>query len=305
MIDQIQIYRPEAPIQWVWLKISGPDAQDFLHRITTAHVKILQPGQGTDACLLSANGKIEAAFTLWNTASAEYAMEFDAGVDGLWLTRTQQVLERYIFADKVAVEVASGLSALWVFNLGSETSENVLKTNLLPDGVRACDHGRTQYGRPWTVFLGTQQQLLGLENSWKEKRPVNEVPFEILERWRIEMVRPRLGMEIDETVIPLEVGMLDSISRTKGCYPGQEVIERISSQGSPPRRLVKLECQGALPKSGELILDSEGKEVGKITSVSANLCLGLLKKNFLEPGTRLRSALTQAELKILQVAPDA
>lgn len=93
---------------------------------------------------------------------------------------------------------------------------------------------------------------------------------------RIEQGWPRMGAEIlpGET-IPAETGVVGvAVSFTKGCYPGQELVERMDARGATaPRTLRRLRvAAGAQP--GDPVLDPSGAEVGRVTSVAGEVALG-------------------------------
>ena len=101
-----------------------------------------------------------------------------------------------------------------------------------------------------------------------------------LEQARIDAGWPAMGAEIvpGET-IPAETGVTDrAVDFKKGCYPGQELVERMDSRGAaPPRRLrVLTVAEGARP--GDPIVH-EGAEVGVLTSVAGTTALGLVRRN--------------------------
>ncbi|HUP58710.1 MAG TPA: hypothetical protein VM598_14725, partial [Bdellovibrionota bacterium] len=102
-----------------------------------------------------------------------------------------------------------------------------------------------------------------------------------LEQMRIEALRPRVGRELVETTVPLEAGMREWIAENKGCYPGQEVIEKIISIGSPAKRMVRIEGPGAAPARGEKIMNvaEPPAEIGEITS-SATTAVGFVALAF-------------------------
>lgn len=110
---------------------------------------------------------------------------------------------------------------------------------------------------------------------------------------RIRHLTPRLGSEYrhDGTTNPLEVNLRSQIHDGKGCYPGQEVIEKIISLGSPPRKLVLLESSiqtigdAALPLP---LLDPQSlQEVGRLTSFEKGLALGIVRRTHLKEGQQL------------------
>jgi folate-binding protein YgfZ len=113
---------------------------------------------------------------------------------------------------------------------------------------------------------------------------------------RIEAGIPRFGADMDETNLPIESGIeTRAISYTKGCYVGQEVINRIHSIGHVNRELRGLRLADdleALPVKGEKLF-KDGKEVGYITSavasptLDANIALGYVRREVNAAGTEL------------------
>lgn len=98
---------------------------------------------------------------------------------------------------------------------------------------------------------------------------------------RIEAGWPRMGAEIvtGET-IPAETGLNElAVDFKKGCYPGQELVERMDSRAAvAPRSLRRLDvADGAA--AGDPIVDADGNEVGVLTTVSGNRALGYVKRN--------------------------
>jgi len=128
---------------------------------------------------------------------------------------------------------------------------------------------------------------------------------------RIEAGIPRFGVDMDETNIPLECGIeARAVSYRKGCYIGQEVINRIHSIGHVNRQLRRLRLADeltALPARGAKLFQS-GKEVGCITSAvkspakSANLALGYVRREADQPGSELHW-LNGAEESVAVVLP--
>ena len=98
---------------------------------------------------------------------------------------------------------------------------------------------------------------------------------------RIEAGIPRYGIDFSEDNLLLEVALDDAVSFTKGCYLGQEVVERIRSRGHVNKKLCGLVLDGNTPASSGDKISAGNKEVGQITSSVALLrtaqanCLGL------------------------------
>ncbi len=108
--------------------------------------------------------------------------------------------------------------------------------------------------------------------------PGDPLDYEVL---RIKAGMPRMGAEIDESTIPASLGILDrSVSFTKGCYTGQELVARIDSRGgSTPRKLVGFRGDAAV--GDPVVVD--GKEVGHITSAARGVALALVRRDVTVP----------------------
>jgi len=114
---------------------------------------------------------------------------------------------------------------------------------------------------------------------------------------RIENAYPLFGVDMDAETIPLEAGLEErAISRSKGCYVGQEVIVRVQDRGHGrvARRLVPLTLKAtdAVPAPGARITSGD-REIGRITSAAWSpalarpVALGYVHRDFVEPGTHV------------------
>jgi folate-binding protein YgfZ len=124
------------------------------------------------------------------------------------------------------------------------------------------------------------------------------------EEARILGLIPKEGFEFfpDGKTNPLEINLRHAIADQKGCYPGQEVIEKIISLGSPARRLCLLKSKTPTQEAPPISLQSpEGQEVGTLTSVSGTLALAIIRRTHLKLGTLLHSP--QGQWEILKVSP--
>jgi folate-binding protein YgfZ len=131
--------------------------------------------------------------------------------------------------------------------------------------------------------------------------------WEALEIARIEAGIPRFGVDMDESNLPLEAGIESrAVSYKKGCYIGQEVINRIHSIGHVNKELRRLRLADDLknpPAKGDKLFH-EGKEAGYITSaakspaLNANIALGYVRREANAPGTELVLRLAADETKV-------
>lgn len=267
------LYRPS---HWSWVSLSGPDAQDFLHRVTTVNLRAMAPGEGAPGCLLSGQGKIHGWFHLWNIAPAEYGFEFDAGEAEQWKKELLASLDRITFAEKMTVTDVTALASRWILTDAEEAGTllgrwgaselTAGKTTAIDEEIRINHHGDREFGRVWLSVWGREQRLA----QWLDRAlpEATEIGWDKVNRWRIEQGRPWMGSEITESTIPLEVGLTDTIAPNKGCYPGQEVVERIIAHGSPAKRLCTIRGKAPAPAPGTVLLnDAEpAAEVGQVTS---------------------------------------
>ena len=124
--------------------------------------------------------------------------------------------------------------------------------------------------------------------------PVGSTALELL---RIASGVPRYGQDIRERDLPHETDQQRALNFTKGCYIGQEIVERIRSRGGVHRKFTGFLTDGPLPPAGSKI-QSGDKDVGEITSVASlpladgelNVALGYLRKEAAQAGKSLQAA---------------
>jgi folate-binding protein YgfZ len=111
---------------------------------------------------------------------------------------------------------------------------------------------------------------------------------------RLERSIPWFGYDFGDKQIPHEADLQDShISYVKGCYTGQEIVERVRSRGQVNRRRVSLKFLQAPPPSAGTALTAAGKEVGTVTSSSPlpqhsdSIGMGYARKENATPGSEL------------------
>lgn len=116
---------------------------------------------------------------------------------------------------------------------------------------------------------------------------VHEIPAHVDEVVRVESGRPRLGAELDESVMPAEAGLEErAVSFTKGCYVGQETVARLHWRGRPNRHLRGLRLPGPAAVGEPVVRD--GREVGAVRTAAISPRLGPIGLAYLrrevEPG---------------------
>jgi len=182
-------------------------------------------------------GKIRAAFHLSCRVSGrgndEFWLELDAGEDSAWDRALAQAIDEFTFAEKQTLSDPIAQECAWLFG---EASAQAVAT-AVASGLTTIEHGARDFGRPWWSVWGESSKIAEYKKTLSGAHVAT--PGQ-LQEWRTEVVRPWYGNFLSQDVMPLELGLLDGVSQGKGCYPGQEVIERIITQGAPPRRLARV-----------------------------------------------------------------
>jgi folate-binding protein YgfZ len=156
---------------------------------------------------------------------------------------------------------------------------------------------RSPGGVPGAEFIAAREHIAEvwtrLENAARahDGGPIGYAALNVL---RLEAGIPWFGYDFDETVIPHEAGLDHThIKYTKGCYTGQEIVERVRSRGHVNKRRVGLRFTGdAIPERGA-VLTSAGKEAGHVTragfspQLGAGIGMGYVRREFSAPGSEL------------------
>lgn len=284
--------------------LTGEHRTRFLHRIVSNDIKALSPGQGTYATLLSAQGRILADLRIYLDEDRIW-VDTDADLT----EKAIGVLRRYIIGDRVEIEPSGLASVAFQGPTAWSTLKRLLGSSLDPL-EREMDHRTVQYeGRParlvrlsstgedgYEVWLdaATIRSLWSAALEAGSATSILPCGSEALESLRIEGGIPRYGADLAEDTLPLEAGLLNALSFNKGCYIGQEIVERARSRGHVNWRLmgVRFEVAAAVPNPGEA-LTHEDKAIGEITSacyspsLARPIALAYLRREVAEPGTRL------------------
>jgi len=288
-----------------YLRFTGPDRVRYLNAILTNNIKDLADRHGVVSLFLNPQGRIQAE------------METYASGDSLWCVTFAMIrqalvpaLDRYIIMDDVTLTDESGLFGTFALE-GPRAAELVKKltsvelallaelefqeaaldgvacgvTKRSPGGVAGAELilGRSDLPKLW--------EMLRDEVTKADGRPMG---YQALSALRLEQGIPWFGYDFGEKQIPHEAGLENShISFTKGCYTGQEIVERVRSRGQVNRLRVLLRFAAAeVPASGTSLL-AEGKEVGHLTrtayspALQAPIGMGYVRRENSSVGSEL------------------
>lgn len=284
------------------VELRGRDRSRFLHGMVTNDIRNLSPGQGCYALMLTPRGRI---LTDMRVLCLEEALVLL--VDADLVEKDLALLRRYIIADQV--EVIDRSADLAVLSLqgpkaaeaiaglhgGTSLPEAPFQHHLIQLGnlpARCARVRRTAAGG--YDLIVPQSQSVGL---WKlllqAGKPAGLRPVG-LEAWnvhRLEAGIPWYGVEMDEARIPLETGLEEAISYSKGCYIGQEVVARATFRGHVNRKLMGLLLSSGEPARGGDKIFRNGQEVGWVTDSAYSpgqrraIALAYIRKEAWDPGT--------------------
>jgi folate-binding protein YgfZ len=312
--------------------LTGADRARYLHGQVTNDVNRLRPGDGCYAAITTAKGKMESDLNI-HALQDELLLDFEPGLTG----NISQRLEKFIVSDDVqVVDVASlyGLlsvqgpkadavvKALGIFPelpaklfqsvkvsdamLGDIYLMNLSRINWNASGAQ----GTERTGLGFDLFVPTDSLGAVADKLIAAAKSIGgrACGWEALEIARIEAGIPRFGADMDESNIPLECGIESrAVSYNKGCYIGQEVINRIHSIGHVNKELRALRLADdlkTLPVKGDKLFHG-GKEAGYVTSavksptMNASFALGYVRREANTVGTELALRTAEGEARAL------
>jgi tRNA-modifying protein YgfZ len=286
------------------LAVRGPDAEEYLQGQLSQDVTGLAVGATADSLLLEPDGKLSALLRVTRTDGQGFVLDVDAGYGDAVVAR----LRRFLLRAKVELE-SLDWRCLSLRGAGVEEAAGGLLTVLAERGVLTLAFE----WNGWTGvdLLGPSDVVLGPEGL---DLPAGIVACgaDAVEACRIVSGVPAMGAELTPKTIPHEAGVVArTVSFTKGCYTGQELVARIDSRGgNVPRRLVGIVAPAGPPEVDALTpgmtlhggeapegdAAAEDKVVGTLTSAAWSVELGAwaglayLHRNVDAPGpVRVRS----------------
>ena len=288
-----------------WLNLStrgriyatGEDRARLLHALVTNHVQQLKPGEGCYAFFLDAQGHIHADV---NLLCFEDRFLLDTEPETrIWVSRH---LDKYIIADDVTLEdVSESLACLAVEGAQAASVLAVLGAPTPEiDYAHVTWHTATIQRASTTGAIGFRIFLPAEEKAeWiarlESAGACHATPQEA-RTVRLEHGIPRYSEDIFETTLPQETSQMHAVHFSKGCYLGQEIVERIRSRGHVNRVLFSAQVEGDTPLPRGTKISSEGVDAGEITSSAFSpalgrvVALGYVRAQYASGGTALEAA---------------
>jgi folate-binding protein YgfZ len=283
------------------LVLTGEDRVRWLNGMVTNNVRDLASGRGVYSFLLNAQGRIQGDMVTYNRGEYLLITTDRAQAPGIAAT-----FDRYIIMDDV--EVADISDKLATIGVAGPKAREVLSAAGLD--VTQLDAGQV-IDTVWheigiSVARSVQPQMdcyeiwFAGENADKiwdalERAGATPAGSDALELYRIVRGVPRFGLDLRERDLPQETEQQHALNFAKGCYIGQEIVERIRARGNVHRTFTGFEVQGDPPQPGTKIR-AKGKDMGEITSAAQipfadgekTLALGYLRREVSMPGTSVQ-----------------
>jgi tRNA-modifying protein YgfZ len=285
------------------IRASGEDRARLLHAMTTNQVKEMKPGEGCYAFFLNAQGRILGDVNL-------FCFEDHFLLDTEPETRQKlfEHLDRYIIADDVTIEDET--ERMCTISVEGPEAKAILARLNAPVPERPYSTavwGTTIVAR--VSSTGSDGYFLIAPSDAKAEliakltaAGVAAATPEEARIVRLEHGRPRYGEEITERYLVQETGQLQAVNFEKGCYLGQEIVERVRSRAQIHRVLRRVEIEShEVPNAGAALTSGEAP-AGEVASAAFSPALGktialaYIRTQFAEPGTELLLANVQARV---------
>ncbi len=258
------------------VRVTGDDRVSFFHGMCSADVKGAHPGDVVPALFLTEHAHVIGDFLIW---FEEGALTLETEL--LAWPQEKEHLEKLLVADDVELEELHPLSILHIegpraadaLSAAEISGAHALKPWHCSKSVNAILGRVPRFGGDAFSLLGDRVVLSEIADRLTRGGAcaVSEAALEVL---RVEHGIAKVGVDASERTIALEARLERSISFNKGCYLGQETIERATSRGGLKKKMFGLRFEHRVAAGSTLFLD--GKEVGRVSSAVLSPRLGAI-----------------------------
>jgi aminomethyltransferase len=288
-----------------WIRVTGSDRVRWLNGMVTNAIQTLAPGEGCYNFVLNAQGRIQGDLTAF---MREDSILLETGRDQVSALLAH--LDHFIIMDDVELaDISDSRHGLLI--AGPNALRTVSEIGGTPcsapppvtQPTTGLDLKQTAYRGAPVDLIRAHSPLVPRLEIWSDPATMAQISAELasipkvspeaLEQLRVLEGTPRYGVDIRNSEaardLPQETAQTRALHFSKGCYLGQEIVERIHSRGNVHRTFSGFELSGALPVPGTG-LTAEGKSIGELTSVAAirlatgpvQLALGYARREALE-----------------------
>jgi folate-binding protein YgfZ len=280
-----------------WIRATGDDRVRWLNGMVTNSIQQLNPGEGTYNFLLSVQGRIQGDAYIFAEPDALLLETASSQIPGLIA-----LLDRFIIMDDVELADLTGASS-GLSITGPQAASRLAQIGLPVEALG--DLARQAF--PWKsaeiTIIHAYSPMVPRYELWADSATAAALTQALLDaeatlcepqsqEWlRILEGTPLYGVDIRDRELPQETAQTRALHFAKGCYLGQEIVERIRSRGNVHRTFAAFRLDGELPAPGTK-LASNGKDVGELTTIASiplpanqgivQLALGYIRREVLD-----------------------
>jgi folate-binding protein YgfZ len=285
------------------LAVAGRDRVRYLHAITSNNVQTLESGQGILALLLNPQGRILAELEIYAQPEKLLLLSHASLRE-----RTVATLKKYVIGSQVEIDdltdrmgsmAVEGPEAAAVVEeacgvlLGDLAEMSMQEVTVA--GIPCSLIRRSHFGGTGAEFITSRGALRALWLALLARvRAHGGGPIGVaaLNALRLEAKVPWFPADFNDAMIPHEAALESThISFNKGCYTGQEIVERVRTRGHVNRKRVSLKFSTAMPPTSGTKLRAQGAEIGSVTSAAFSpkagtpIGMGYVRKEQFAPGS--------------------
>jgi folate-binding protein YgfZ len=282
-----------------WINVTGKDRIRWLHNMVTNNVRDLPVNRGNYNFVLNAQGRILGDMYIYNRGESLGLQTDSSQVEPLI-----NAMKRFIIMDKV--ELSGTGDSLFALAVCGPKAEPVLASaGINSAGMEPLELRDLSIGDVTVTLLRGPEQKPGWFEIWLDPNQAQDVwtslinagaqpvGSEALEIWRVLRGIPNYGQDIRDRDLPQETEQMQALTFTKGCYIGQEIVERIRARGQVHRKFTGFLFGEQVPAIGKY--ESEGRALAEITSLASvpgagdakNIGLGYVRREVLAAGPKI------------------
>lgn len=300
--------------QRAFLSLTGPDRISYLQGLISNDVKALAPGQGLYGAFLNQQGKV-----LGDAHVLCLEESFLIYLQHPLKEKILAHLNRYLVADEVEIaDLSEQYTSISIQGLQSATmmarlvEQSSLPQTILGHTVASRKYLRMRIARYSHTGMDGFDFIVPRDEMARFVESITDIGKAYSARWvgeqtletlRIEAGIPRYGIDFSEDTLLLETGLDHAVSHTKGCYLGQEVVERIRSRGHVNKKLVGLLLNGDLQaRQGDRVMLANN-QIGMVTSptyspaLRRSVAMAYIHRNHWTPGTTVNVSSAESQIE--------
>ena len=239
------------------ITVTGLDARKFLHSQLAHDISGLAIGESIYSLLLEPTGKITSLVRVRCIADENFILDTEQGFGQIIATRLSR------FKIRIKCEITTGSQIYFAFReLSAEQHSKI-----------ASQH------RAMKAWRGARLEVDAIGFDPQIDGEIRLGTFAEYEHERVLAAWPQMDVDMTSDSIPSETGLTDvAVSFTKGCYPGQELVERMDSRGTAAPQSLRVIRATADATAGSSV-ELNGKEIGRYTTVASEIALALIKRS--------------------------